>query len=255
MVGCGALALALLITGAGPAEPPSGRAVYDWACTPCHGTSGDGAGPAAADLDPAPRDLVAGVFKLRSTESGEPPLPEDLVRTVNNGMPGTWMPAWSEVLGPAEVEAVARYVRDFQPLEEGDERWGEPAEAVRPPEPPPVADAAAVTRGAQVYERLQCGKCHGDAGLGDGPSAEGLTDDDGVLVPVRDFTVGVFKGGTTPGDVYRTYMTGMDGTPMPAYFHSVPDEGDRWDLVAHTVSLRRDSGLFDWLFRRVTPWR
>ena len=249
------LATCALLLGAGREEPPSGRQVFRWACTTCHGTEGDGAGPSAADLDPAPRDFTRDPFKLRSTESGEPPLPEDLERTVDNGMPGTWMPAWGDVLTAAEIGAVVRTVRDFQVLEEGDERWGDPAAAVRPAAETPPLDAGAGERGVKVYERLQCAKCHGETGLGDGPAADEAKDDAGNPVPVRDFTVGIFKGGTTPQDVYRTYMTGMDGTPMPSYFYSVPEETDRWDLVAHTLSLRRDSGLFDWLFRRVTPWR
>ena len=33
----------------------------------------DGRGPVAPYLDPPPRDFTAGVYKLRTTESGQPP--------------------------------------------------------------------------------------------------------------------------------------------------------------------------------------
>ena len=39
-------------------------------CAGCHGISGDGAGPAAAVLDPYPRDIRNGVFKYTSTAGG-----------------------------------------------------------------------------------------------------------------------------------------------------------------------------------------
>ena len=45
-------------------------------CAGCHGISGDGAGPAAAVLDPYPRDFRNGVFKYTSTAGGAKPLRE-----------------------------------------------------------------------------------------------------------------------------------------------------------------------------------
>lgn len=53
------LALALLLLVAcRPSEPaPTGQALFRQHCASCHGESGDGAGPVAASLDPAPSDL------------------------------------------------------------------------------------------------------------------------------------------------------------------------------------------------------
>ena len=53
---------------------------------------GDGAGPAAAVLDPYPRDFRNGLFKYTSTAGGAKPLREDLLRTLQQGIPGTAMP-------------------------------------------------------------------------------------------------------------------------------------------------------------------
>jgi mono/diheme cytochrome c family protein len=67
-----------------------------------------------------------------------------------------------------------------------------------------------------VYAVLQCGQCHGPQGRGDGPSADELTDDWDQPIRAYDFTRGYYKNGSTPADLYRTLVTGLSGTPMPA---------------------------------------
>ena len=44
------------------------RGLYRQHCVHCHGTTGDGAGPTAAILNPYPRDYRQGKFKFKSTE-------------------------------------------------------------------------------------------------------------------------------------------------------------------------------------------
>ncbi|MBI3108144.1 MAG: c-type cytochrome [Candidatus Rokubacteria bacterium] len=82
-----------------PSETPErlarGKAVYVKRCLACHGEKGDGKGPVAPYLEPRPRDFVAASFKLRTTESGEPPTDEDLFRVVTRGVPGTAMAGWT----------------------------------------------------------------------------------------------------------------------------------------------------------------
>ena len=51
-----------------------------------------------------------------------------------------------------------------------------------------------------------------------------------------DLTKGHMKGGTTGADLYRVFMTGLNGTPMPSFVESIaPDEA--WDLVHYIQSL------------------
>ena len=45
--------------------------------------------------------------------------------------------------------------------------------------------------------------------------------------------------GAESADVYRTLVTGLDGTPMPSYAGALDDTGALWDLVAYVRSLRR----------------
>ncbi len=58
-------------------------------------------------------------------------------------------------------------------------------------------------------------------GRGDGPSAAALLDDWEVPIRPFDFTTGNFKFGDSPRDVYRTFNTGLNGTPMPSFYDSI----------------------------------
>ena len=71
-----------------------GQRLFAQACAACHGSEGQGDGPGAADLDPAPRDLTARHFRFRSTANGLHPRPEDLTRTIREGLPGPIALAW-----------------------------------------------------------------------------------------------------------------------------------------------------------------
>src|SRR5256885_16825431 len=66
--------------------------VYDHACASCHGKDGRGDGPAAFSIGkyraPRPRDFTRGRFALRSTPTGTLPTDDDLLRTVERGIPG-----------------------------------------------------------------------------------------------------------------------------------------------------------------------
>ena len=66
--------------------------LYRKHCAGCHGISGDGLGPAAAMLDPYPRDFRRGSFKYKTTLLGDRPSSEDLMRVIERGVPGTSMP-------------------------------------------------------------------------------------------------------------------------------------------------------------------
>lgn len=78
---------------------------------------------------------------------------------------------------------------------------------------------------------MECWKCHGPQGHGDGPSAATLVDNKDRPVPPYNFSIGSrFKCGETNQDLYRIFMTGLDGTPMPS-FADVIQPKDAWDLV------------------------
>ncbi|MBI4543345.1 MAG: c-type cytochrome [Gemmatimonadetes bacterium] len=218
----GAAALAALAAFAAPpnrqgdvgADRERGREVYMKWCAGCHGDEGRGDGPAAEHLLPKPRDFTMALYQVRSTATGQLPLDEDILRVVNEGMPGSSMPGWKAVLSGAERAAVVRYLKTLSP---------DFAPATAPPaalsfgSAPRGGDAAAL-EGRDLYRRIECWKCHGDSGRGDGTSAPTLKDDLGNPIRAADLTQNwTFNGGGTAPDIYRVLRTGMDGTPMPSF--------------------------------------
>ncbi len=90
-----------------------GSYIYRIHCVHCHGVPGDGRGPTAQWINPHPRDFRASLFKFQSVDqiktAGAPPRREDLLRTVEFGLEGSAMPAFTLLL-PEEREAVVSYV-------------------------------------------------------------------------------------------------------------------------------------------------
>lgn len=85
--------------------------LYREHCALCHSTTGDGTGPAAAFMNPYPRDFRRGTFKFKSTEGpATPPTDDDLRAILRNGMPGTAMPAF-RLLGDDQLTALVHYVK------------------------------------------------------------------------------------------------------------------------------------------------
>ena len=84
--------------------------LYREHCAHCHGVSGDGLGPTAAQLNPYPRDFRMGKFKFKTTPLRQPPPDSDLHRIIENGIPGTAMPSF-RTLPPGEVRALVQYVK------------------------------------------------------------------------------------------------------------------------------------------------
>lgn len=216
----------------GSAAAP-GQATYERYCASCHGVAGDGQGPAAYLLFPKPRNFQNGQFKLRSTPQGVPPTDRDLIRTVGQGVPGTSMFSFQDVLADDEIVQVVDYVKSLSPVFEG----ADPDSRVLSiPEAPPMSPEL-VEAGREAYAELRCAQCHGPEGRGDGPSAPTLRDSQGNPFPAADFTYGIYKSGGEPRDLYRTFLTGMAGTPMPSYAASMEDAERGWGLVYYLMSL------------------
>lgn len=203
-----------------------GRQVYQANCVQCHGEKGAGDGFGAPFLVPPPRDFTTAEFKFRTTAGGELPTDEDVFRTISRGASGTGMPPWAYLLSDDDRWALVDYVKTFSP------RFAQATTRTMAtiPAAPGPADAA---RGKLVYEQMQCAKCHGAEGRGDGPSALTLQDTKGRHINSRDFTTpGAFRAGWTEREIVRTFQTGLNGTPMPSYA-GVMSARQAYDLAAY----------------------
>lgn len=215
------------------AQQKAGKKIYLKLCSQCHGENGDGNGIAKPFLRPAPRDFTSGIFKFRSSASGELPTDADLKKSIHQGMPYTGMPAWSNLTNE-EVANLVYFIKTFNDYFSGPYGVVEP---IKIPEPPSFSEESA-KQGRQVYLDNQCFDCHGDLGRGNGKSAPTLKDQWGYPIRPADLTKRwTFRNGKTRQDIFRTFTTGLDGSPMPSY--AIKPE-NQWALVDYVLSLSRD---------------
>ena len=210
-----------------PRPPPQalrGWSSYERLCLPCHGTNGDGRGPAAPYAWPAPRAFTRGELKWRSAPVGQPPTDDDVRATIQLGAPGTSMPGFAGLLTDAQLDDVLDVVRAFAPTAfEGAPR---PIVLAEPPPPDPA-------RGAALWREKGCVACHGPDADGHGPSSFALR------APPYDLTATLHRPREPGAEAYRraaalSIATGLTGTAMPSFAGTLPDT-DLWALADHIV--------------------
>ncbi len=235
-----------------------GRRAYDYYCRACHGSEGDGQGPAAFALFPPPSDLTRAIFKFSSVPAGELPTDSDLRRVVRRGLQGTAMMPWK--IPEPDLNAVVHYIKTFA------EDWrdfeaGEPI----PPAPDPWQERMDQARhlGEQLYHGLaQCQACHPAYAtrreiyqanlelrgvrlteLRPDLYAEKESDTAfGYPLPAPDLIDAPIRAGSKPLDLYRLIAAGVGGTSMPTW-HGALEDDQIWALAhysAYLIGLRRD---------------
>jgi mono/diheme cytochrome c family protein len=210
----------------------AGKQLYFRYCWGCHGFRGDGNGENAQYLNILPRNFVAATFKCRSTPTGTLPTDEDLSKAIERGLVNSNMPSWSALTDQQRADLVA-YIKTFSP------RWKseKPGDPIQVPAEPPL-NLESIQHGKELFTKLECWKCHGTEGRGDGPAAASLTDNNNQPIRPYDFESGSrFKCGTTNNDLFKIFMTGLDGTPMPS-FADVLKPNEAWDLVHYLRTLQ-----------------
>lgn len=229
-----------------------GKELFAKQCAICHGDVGDGAGKFAYLMNPRPRNLQQGNFKLATTEN-QVPTQEDLIRTISRGMPGSAMPPWGH-LPVSDLESLAAYVRliraeavraDAMNQAQKGELKPEEVDAyvrsrVKPGAPlivpsEPAFDDIRWFNGRRLYLE-GCASCHGVDGQ---PVADAVKfDAEGYPVPPRSFVNGVFKGGSEGHQLYVRIRKGLKSTPMPAS-EGVYTDDEFWDLIHYVQSLAK----------------
>jgi mono/diheme cytochrome c family protein len=259
-----------------------GHEVYTKQCAGCHGTTGDGKGPAGVYLNPPPRDYRNGVFKFTSTPRGSKPRREDLRRILKYGAKGTSMPAF-RFLSDEEAEAVLDYVQVLSArgqleidlireatdeLDENDDldpetvaeyvqaisdSWDRAdGELIRPVTVDPPRTPETIQKGAVAFAELSCVKCHGPNARGS-KSADVGQDIWGRTAYPANLAMGMLHGGRRPVDIYRRIYSGINGTPMPsskdpntAISETPEQRSDRiWHLVHFITAVIENNGVPD----------
>lgn len=113
-------------------------------------------------------------------------------------------------------------------------------------------------RGRLLYmsDKTKCYTCHGMLGKGDGAATEdfwkkpgseelyprrGLHDAWGNSLQPRNLTLGQYRGGRRPVDVFRRVYAGIKGTPMPGFGKTALKDAEIWDIVNFVMSLQYQS--------------
>jgi mono/diheme cytochrome c family protein len=96
-----------------------GKTLYNGkgTCFNCHGKEGMGKGPAAADLDPSPRDFRHHGFWRHRTEG-------EIFWAIKYGIAGTAMVSFGGILTDEEIWTIIQYERSFAGAHGPGERMG-----------------------------------------------------------------------------------------------------------------------------------
>ncbi len=227
-----------------PEAVAAGKKIYFKRCSFCHGLKGDGEGPVSEQILPRPRDFTTGLFKLRTTNSGELPTDEDLFRAISRGLPGSAMQPFDidkikSGLTEEERWQVIYYIKTFS--EDFLDPDRDPTQQLVKVSKQVPSSPESIAKGKELFQKMKCWECHGENSRGNGPNAPRLKTKDGKNDPILPADLSKFwryKGGSTVNDIYMRFNTGLNGTPMPSFTDSLSDE-ERWHLANYIVSLQK----------------
>ena len=69
----------------------------------------------------------------------------------------------------------------------------------------------------------------------------GLHDTWGNPLQPRNLTLGQYRGGRRPVDVFRRIYAGIKGTPMPGFGRTALKDEEIWDVVNYVMSLQYET--------------
>lgn len=206
-------------TSAPPAMTPA--QTYESLCARCHGEKGNGKGPNAIYLDPAPRDLTHAEFMATKPRAR-------LVASIQNGVSGTSMPPWGKTLTDAQVQGVLDYVW-AQYVKEKPRQ----IKARKLPDANPVAMSTdSVHRGETIFLQ-RCTGCHGRKADGHGPNSIDITP------RPRNLTNAAFVQSVSDRRLFESIEYGVDGTAMPSWIDYGLSQNDVGDIVNFIRSLNQ----------------
>lgn len=204
-----------------PATAP--EQTYKTLCERCHGEKGNGQGKIAIYLDPYPRDLTKAGFMNSKTY-------DRLIHSVEEGVPGTSMPAWGKIIGDQQSRAVLDYVLTTFTKE--------PRRALKPhnvPDSNPVVSSAdSIARGEATFVH-RCSGCHGKKADGKGPNSVD------ILPRPRNLRNSWFVNATEDRRLFDSILYGVQGTAMPAWIDYGLTNNDAGDLINFIRSINNSA--------------
>lgn len=221
-----------------PGNADNGKKIYTKRCQMCHGEEGDGAGPGADRLNPPPRDFTEALYKIKTTGTDDPvPNDEDIFRMIRDGMPGTAMPGWSDMLSDQEMWDLVLYLKIFAELEEEkpEEQLVYGTQVATSPESIAIGNKL-------FHDGDRCSECHGQEGKGD--AIKRLKDDAGARTWPRNLTKPwTFRSSNDPKDIYARITIGIPGTQMPSFADPKSSKKlsveERWHVANYVQSLAK----------------
>ena len=183
--------------------PLTGAQVYQQYCAGCHGSG---------TYTRWNKKFARFIPAIRGASLIVTATPEYLRQNIENGRPGTQMPAWNLHAGglmPEEAAAVADYLR---------------GNTKQMPDLPSLSLQGDASRGLRLYQR-NCVGCHGKSGRG------------GIAPEIGN---PVFLAAAGDGFLLKTIREGRTQTPMPAFQRPdgpVLGDQDLADLLAYLHSL------------------
>jgi len=167
-----------------PPNPADGAGIFSEKCAPCHGTTGKGDGPRAAQL---PNPVAAiGTADLARQSS-----PAKWYATITQGNLERFMPPFNSLSDRQRWDVLAYVYSLSQP-------------------------GASTAQGAQLFQD-NCARCHGPKGQGDGPDAAQLS------TPPKDLTNQAFMAEKSAADLFKTMTDGVS-PDMPAFADKLTDD-------------------------------
>ena len=234
-----------------------GLPLYIKHCGTCHGNRGDGAGPAACNLYPYPRNFLYEPMRMVSAIN-RLATDLDIKRTIRQGQPGTSMPSFKE-LSDFELNSIITTVRWFQvvglkqqyaknadtDIDETNALQSAWVKARSQPSEPLVVPKLefkprSIESGRVLFRASKCASCHTTNDVGnEGPekTLTNLFDSLGRRMHPPNLSIDPLHGGIEAEEIYKRIALGIPGTPHPAL---VGTHEEISTLVAYILSLRSD---------------
>lgn len=228
----GLVAVAYAQEKGAPAGP---QQTYEKRCAWCHGWEGAGDGPATDFLNPRPRDFTSGIYKYKTSPYDSFfPRDEDLLRTIKDGLPGTSMPAWGDMLSEKEMRDLVTYIKAFAGME------GEKVDKKVEVGKQVSSSEESINKGKELFQD-RCSECHGEVGRGN--TTKSLKTDWGDKIWPRNLTKPwTYRWGSDAEAIYTRISTGIPGTPMPSFADPENQkkltEEERWHVVNYVKSIQ-----------------